>query len=343
MINVISEIAAAVHDKYPHTHTSYVLSSKGLKAEIIEGIEAVIYVQRKFPTKEAELLGNRENTLKAVQAAFPNVTNVRIKGGDEADAVFAEEIAAEEAEDAKREAEAAAREAEYDKQQRIIQQNTLIKYSNLPINTKNTHRFDTFKVLDGTREGYRLAREFAFDAIGDESGDYDYENLGRHHFLTFIGDTGRGKTHLAFAIGWESIEHGDDVRYYQIESLLDTLRSSYGTPQNRNYTHNFDDSGAYDKIMKTLKEVSVLILDDLGAQKRSEWETAKLDELIDYRYVNEMDTVFTTNLELKHLTPRIASRLSEGNVIKLTTPADYRQVKAIQREKKLRKVANNEQ
>ena len=89
--------------------------------------------------------------------------------------------------------------------------------------------------------------------------------------------------------------------------------------------------------MRNAESVEVLILDDIGAQKRTEWETAKLDSLIDYRYEHQSDTVFTTNLDIKDLSPRVASRLSEGNVVKLETP-DFRRVKAIQREKRQRKV-----
>ena len=323
MNNVISVIYQAVNAKFPTSQTSALLRSGRIKAEIVEEKEAVLYVQMQYIADK--LLENIPNTLKAVQTAFPNVTNVRIVEGN---AGFLEEIATEKAaravEDEKHEQERAKRE----EADRIDRQNEMIKDSNLPDISRKTHTFDTFKLLDGNREAYRISREFAYCAIGDENDNYDYPNSGRHFFLTLTGAPGTGKTHLAFAIGWYNLLNEIYVRYFQVERFMDGLRSSFNS--NR-------EAQNYDRLMKDSESVEVLILDDIGAQKRTEWETAKLDSLIDYRYEHQLDTVFTTNLDIKDLSPRVASRLSEGNVVKLETP-DFRRVKAIQREKRLRKV-----
>jgi DNA replication protein DnaC len=87
--------------------------------------------------------------------------------------------------------------------------------------------------------------------------------------------------------------------------------------------------------MAELKDVGVLILDDLGAQKDTDFSLAKLDMIINYRYINELQTVVTANVDnIDELPSRIASRLSEGNVCKINMP-DFRKIKSEQRAKNL--------
>jgi DNA replication protein DnaC len=139
-----------------------------------------------------------------------------------------------------------------------------------------------------------------------------------HPFLTFHGDTGSGKTHLALAIGWDFIlVRQKSVLYYQCQRLFDTIKSSFGT------------SGDHELIRKC-EAVNLLVLDDIAAEKKSEWTDATLDALIDYRYINGLPTLFTTNSTT--VTPRIDSRLAEGNIITLTSP-DFRKIKSDQRAK----------
>jgi len=82
--------------------------------------------------------------------------------------------------------------------------------------------------------------------------------------------------------------------------------------------------------MKWIKTVPLLILDDLGVEQSTPWARAKLDEIIDYRYIRGEKTVFSTNLAPSKLQDRIASRLQEGIVVVLEC-GDYRLVKAKRR------------
>lgn len=90
--------------------------------------------------------------------------------------------------------------------------------------------------------------------------------------------------------------------------------------------------------MDRCKFTSLLILDDLGAQRNTDWALEQLDSLIDHRYVCEKLTIFTTNLTSKQLPARIASRLNEGECIKLTC-CDYRELKARRRIENMEAVA----
>ena len=81
-----------------------------------------------------------------------------------------------------------------------------------------THRLFTFLPDDKTNDAYHAALKFV-------SGKAD------HHFLTLVGEPGRGKTHIAFGIGWHWLEHNMDsrglVKYYQVETLMDELIATF--------------------------------------------------------------------------------------------------------------------
>ena len=76
------------------------------------------------------------------------------------------------------------------------------------------------------------------------------------------------------------------------------------------------------------REVDLLVLDDLGAEKTSEYVTDRLYVLINGRYEYDKATLVTTNRSLKELQqqvgPRIVSRLCEMCVPIEFPPEDYR-------------------
>ena len=190
--------------------------------------------------------------------------------------------------------------------------NSVVRYSHIPMRTYQTHRLYNFLDLPGAETAHKAALAFI-------SGELP------HHFLTFNGKPGRGKTHLAFGIGWHWMENGMGlVLYFQVETLLDDLRSGYHARDGEEF-YNFDQK------MKRVKEVDLLILDDLGVEQSTEWARAKLDEIVDHRYINGYKTIFTTNLHPDKLEPRIASRLKEG-VVAVLKSRDYRPTKAKVRE-----------
>lgn len=139
------------------------------------------------------------------------------------------------------------------------------------------------------QNAYRQAMKFAEDP---------------RDWLVIAGGTGRGKTRLAAAIGNYCRESGMRVMFVVVPDLLDRLRSSYD-PQNPR---------AFDDVFERVRNMPLLILDDLGSQSGTAWADEKLFQLINYRYNACLPTVITTNLTIAAMDARLASRLTDPQV-----------------------------
>ena len=127
-------------------------------------------------------------------------------------------------------------------------------------------------------------------------------------WLLFTGPRGSGKTHLAVAIGSESLRRGRPVFFAFVPSLLDHLRSTFSP----------DSPIGYDELFEQLKTVSLLILDDLGAESSTPWAEDKLYQIVVHRHEARLPTVITNAFsieELEEAKPRIASRLVDSLVV----------------------------
>ena len=169
-----------------------------------------------------------------------------------------------------------------------------------------------------TQEGMRFYtwKERDFSSLGDAcfaAKTLARGNLTFGNWLVLAGPTGTGKTHLAVAIAWEWFEDGFSVIFARMDDLLDDLRAGY-------------ENSTYRKRLEAIRRCELLVLDDLGAEDTKDWAAEKVDRIIDWRYINRLPLVVTTNARGDELAPRVASRLADrscSQVVQIKA-TDYR-------------------
>jgi DNA replication protein DnaC len=132
------------------------------------------------------------------------------------------------------------------------------------------------------------------------------ERLDAGRGLWLFGDTGTGKTTLAMLISKAALEAGRSVAIYSLPKLLARIRRTYDSEPG---------GDSYLSFFERLTSVDLLHIDDLGAEKRSDWVLEQLYALVNERYETQRSVLITTNLghpELEEqIGPRTVSRLSQ--------------------------------
>ncbi len=121
--------------------------------------------------------------------------------------------------------------------------------------------------------------------------------------LLFVGETGRGKTHLAVAIIRELTSKGIHCLFSEYRDLLKKIQNSYNPKVEATEL----------EILDPIIEAEVLVLDDLGAVRSSEWVWDTVSYIINSRYNDQKATLITTNFpDAAAKSEEEAARESEG-------------------------------
>lgn len=155
--------------------------------------------------------------------------------------------------------------------------------------------FETFALLPGKTDGAHQVREWA--------------DAGAPGSLLLRGGPGRGKTHLAVAAARVLIERGIACRFVQAAALLDDLKASIPT----------DSTAAVESRYRSAR---VLVLDDIGAARPTEWARDRISALIEARMNNEAPTLITSDKNAEELIrmgydERMVSRLRTYTVVQV--------------------------
>ncbi len=123
-------------------------------------------------------------------------------------------------------------------------------------------------------------------------------------WLVLTGPSGCGKTHLAAAIANRQIELGNEVFFTVVPDLLDHLRATFGPGSDV----------TYDELFESVRNVPLLVLDDLGTQSETSWAREKMFQVLNHRFNAQLATVITTNHTLAELDERLRTRLNDRDV-----------------------------
>lgn len=169
-----------------------------------------------------------------------------------------------------------------------------------------------------------------FNAFGRSSHlvqDYPATDKG----LIFMGPVGVGKTHLAVAILRGLLEKGVGCLFYDFGSLLKEIQDSY----------NHISKTSELSVLAPVYQAEVLVLDELGASKPTDWVRETMMQIIGKRYNDKKLTIFTTNyLDTRRTASeetledrigvRLRSRLYDMCKTIVVEGEDYRRLRATQ-------------
>lgn len=103
--------------------------------------------------------------------------------------------------------------------------------------------------------------------------------------LLFTGTVGVGKTHLATAVLRGLVEKGVPCLFYEFGALLKEIQNSYNAVSQTSEL----------EVLAPVYEAEVLVLDELGASKMTDWVRDTMMQIIGTRYNHRLLTIFTTN------------------------------------------------
>jgi DNA replication protein DnaC len=156
-------------------------------------------------------------------------------------------------------------------------------------------------------------KRFTFDLSGSDSHSYDtllkigedisnFVSQGKNLVIQ-SANTGNGKTTWAIQLMLAYFDkvwagNGFMPRGYFIH--VPTYLTKY---------KNFNDSAEFQEIKDNISTIDLIILDDLGAYKTSEFDNSILNSLVDQRLLNEKSIITTTNLDADNLKAAVGQRI----------------------------------
>lgn len=149
----------------------------------------------------------------------------------------------------------------------------LLETARIPRRYENCH-FNSFKPLNPSQErAFRFSSGLTMDFPAVEKG------------LLLMGPVGVGKTHLAVSILKSLVERGFECLFYEFGGLLKEIQNSYNSVSQTSELN----------VLAPVFNADILVLDELGASKSTDWVRDTMAHIINTRYNDKKLTIFTTN------------------------------------------------
>jgi DNA replication protein DnaC len=154
----------------------------------------------------------------------------------------------------------------------------------------------------------------------------DMERVEAGQGLYLYGNTGNGKTTaicslaITFIVNksLQDIRNGvrtkQLVQFVNVPDLLDLLKRGFDDPEV---------AAEGNAVLESLKDCPLVLFDDIGAERPSQWQQERLLTLIGHRYDNELSTFFSSNLTIPELTQQLGPRL-KSRIEGMTVPLEYK-------------------
>lgn len=156
--------------------------------------------------------------------------------------------------------------------------------------------FETFTRRKGTEIAFMECTNMALDPQG---------------WVTLLGSFGSGKTHLALAAVYALLAQGKYGWFITAGGLLDRWRSWF-SDEERDFSERFE---------ADCSRSSLVVVDDLGSERGTEWALERLTMFLDHRYGRDLPTIITTNypkrILARHSGGRIADRVFDRSTGKV--------------------------
>ncbi|MFQ6014634.1 MAG: ATP-binding protein [Anaerolineae bacterium] len=165
------------------------------------------------------------------------------------------------------------------------------KLSILPL--LNDMTFETFDLRtyeleleerENLKRAFLIAKEYAQEPEG---------------WLVYTGDYGCGKTHLAAAIANYRVNQGHPALFVVVADLLDHLRATFSPTS----------TISYDKCFEEVRNIPLLVLDDLGTHSSTQWAQEKLYQIFNFRYNARLPTIITMRVTIEEVDPPLRARM----------------------------------
>ena len=152
------------------------------------------------------------------------------------------------------------------------------------------YNFNNFKVTDSNKNEVEIAKDYTKKCTENK----------QENGLIITGNTGVGKTHLAASIANKLIENDKIVLMGRLTTLLDMIKETFR-----------DNTKSENELIELYSNVDMIIIDDLGTEKISQWALEKLYTIIQNRNENRLPIIITTRFDKQGLIERFSQSQDE--------------------------------
>ena len=150
--------------------------------------------------------------------------------------------------------------------------------------------FENFNINSENEMAVKVAKDYTNKSIEKMQNDG----------LIITGESGVGKTHLAASIANKLIENDKIVLMGNLTMLLDLIKETFG-----------DNTKSENELIELYSNVDMIIIDDLGTEKISQWALEKLYTIIQNRNENRLPIIITTRFNKHGLIERFSQSQDE--------------------------------